>query len=98
MVAVNVTDLLPNLSLINSEDARMAISEHRELSRNFILRNLEDFMAGENKKCIGVLCESSLSKLCPRGLIYSRHINNIPYESDELFERLMPQLSNQDIA
>lgn len=76
----------------------MATSEHRELSRNFILRSLEDFMAGKNNKCIGVLCESSISKIFSGGLIYSRHINNIPYESDDLFEQLMPQLSNQDIV
>ncbi|WP_238485248.1 MULTISPECIES: hypothetical protein [Rahnella] len=76
----------------------MATSIHRELSRNFILANLESFMAGQNKKCIGVLCESSISKFFSGGLIYSRHTNNIPYESDDLFERLMPQLSNQDIA
>lgn len=97
MVAVNVTDLIPKVSLINSGEARMATSEHRELSRNFIWSNLDDFMAGKNKKCIGVLCESSISKVFSGGLIYSRHINNISYESDDLFERLMPQLSNQDI-
>lgn len=98
MVAVNVTDLLPRVSLINSEEVRIATSEHRELSRNFILRSLEDFMAGKSNKCIGVLCESSISKIFSGGLIYSRHINNIPYESDDLFEQLMPQLSNQDIV
>lgn len=98
MVAVNVTDLLSKSSSIVSEDPKMTTSEHRALLRNFILKNLESFNAGGNKKCIGVLCESSISNLVPGGLIYSRHITNVRYENDDLFERLMPQLSNQDIV
>lgn len=97
LVAVNVTDLLPKISPIHLEDIRLVTRVHRDLSRKFIMDNLEGFTAGNNNKCLGVMCESSISKFAPGGIYYSRHTDNLPYHHDALFERLAPQLSNQDI-
>ncbi|ATV43310.1 hypothetical protein [Pectobacterium brasiliense] len=99
MVAVNITDLLPEISIHPSDNMQMVISYHRDLVRRFILNNIEDFASGHKKKIIGVMCESSISKLIASGgVAFSRHTGNIPYGASIFFEQLAPQLSNQDIT
>ncbi|MFV8770661.1 hypothetical protein ACNSPB_25910 [Yersinia enterocolitica] len=98
MIAVNITDLLPKTSIHSSGDMQMVISYHRDMARRFALENVESFASGHKKKIIGVLCESSISKLIiSHGVAYSRHTGNIPYGESVFFEKLAPKLSNQDI-
>jgi hypothetical protein len=98
IIAVNITDLLPKTSIHPSDDMQMAISYHRGMAGRFALENVESFASGHKKKIIGVLCESSISKLIiSGGVAYSRHTGNIPYEKSIFFEKLAPKLSSQDL-
>lgn len=98
LIAVNITDLLPKTYIHPSDSMQKAINYHRGIAGRFALENVESFAFGHKKNIIGVLCESSISKLLISGEVaYSRHTGNIPYEKSVFFEQLAPKLSNQDI-
>jgi hypothetical protein len=103
LVAVNITDLLPKTNIFYPESARAATSIHRGASNNYVLSRIERFAAGQNKKCLGVMCESAmmhyLSEHAPNpGFCYSRHTEYLPYHESSLYKLLVQKISRQDIV
>jgi hypothetical protein len=99
LVAINITDLLPEISLMPLDNIQSVITFHRGVAKKFAFDNAESFGSGKKNKIIGVISESSISKLITTGgIAYSRHTGNIPYVESDFFEELAPKLSNQDIV
>ncbi|MCA0901467.1 hypothetical protein [Microbulbifer agarilyticus] len=102
LVAINVTDLLPQTKDLLPDLASAATEIHRGVSNKFTRENIGPLSEGMNKKCFGVMCESAKMHYLShssdiQGFTYSRHTDFLPYYEDELFRRLSAQLSNQDI-
>lgn len=102
LIAINVTDLLPDSNMLTPSSMQSGIAMHRAISQNFIRTNLDEIGSGSRGKSLGVMCVSEmmthlmLDSNVP-GLFYSRHTGFIPYTKSKLLETLAPKISNQDI-
>jgi hypothetical protein len=103
LVAVNITDLLPKTNMLYPDSLSAATAIHRGVSNNYVKTRLSQFVAGSNRKCFGVMVESSImnylsDKSMKNGFVYSRHTQYLPYTENLIFKRLATELSNQDIV
>lgn len=102
LIAINVTDLLPDSTILRPGSMQAGAAMHRAISNNFIRTNLEGIGSGSQGKSLGVMCVSEMmthllvDSNVP-GLFYSRHTEFIPYSQSRLLETLAPKISNQDI-
>ena len=103
LIAVNITDLLPKPLRMYPDKLAGSTIIHRGISINFVKNQAEQFYSGQSKKCLGVMCESSmmfyLSENSPQaGLIYSRHTDFLSYTNCNDLELIGAKISSQDIV
>ncbi|MEZ9627842.1 hypothetical protein [Aliivibrio fischeri] len=102
LVAINITDLLPYTLDLQPDSAASVTYIHRGVSNEFTSENLTSLAVGMNRKCLGVMCESSKMQYFSKdadiaGFSCSRHTDYVPYFATPLFKKLSKLLSNQDI-
>jgi len=102
LVAINVTDLLPKNNMFITGSVQESTDIHRNHSNSFIRKNLEQLSLGMQNKSLGLMCESAsmyyfLKESDQGGYTYSRHTEFLSYFDSPLFEKLVPELSSQDI-
>ena len=102
LVAVNITDLLPQTNRFYPDSMNASTAIHRGVSNNYVKNRMIKFTSGQNNKCYGVLCESAMMHYLSAeseipGFTYSRHTEYLGYLDSPVFESLSKKLSNQDI-
>lgn len=105
LVAVNITDVLPLSDYIIRSNDDVGSYEHKIRSEKIVRENYQKFLSGINKKCLGVMCESSMMNYIKKGsnkydglnFQCSRHTEYLFYSDNMLYKNLAPTLSNQDI-
>lgn len=102
LIAINVSELLPDTTSFHPSSFLAATRIHRGTSNQFCRSHFDKIRDGESDKCIGVMLESAkmfvLSEDASKGgFIYSRHAEFCGYSSSDLLSRLAPDLSNHDL-
>lgn len=108
LIAINITDLIPETNNLYPDSPNAGSIIHKFLMNNFLNSHTRSIFAGKSKHCVGVLCESSkvhyFSGRSPQqGLQYSRHTSFAPYEtpgslSYKIIESVAPKICNQNIT
>ncbi|WP_281184444.1 hypothetical protein [Trichlorobacter lovleyi] len=107
LVAINITDLIPETNNLLPDSPVAGTIIHKLLMNKFLDAHTSSIFDGKSKHCVGVLCESSrvhyFSKNSPQqGLQYSRHTSFAPYDapgslSYNMIESIAPKICNQNI-
>ncbi|MFT4850469.1 MAG: hypothetical protein ACI83B_003026 [Sediminicola sp.] len=103
LIAVNITDILPDTRMLYPETVNAVSQIHRMTSNKFVSDRLKDFSVETSKKCFGVMCESATMQYLNKesnitGFTYSRHTEFLPYSNSEVFKELAPKISSQDVT
>ena len=103
LIAVNITDMLPDTRMFFPDTVEAASHIHRKVSNKFVSDRLNDFSVKTSKKCFGLMCESAnmhytIKESNITGFVYSRHTDFLPFTNSKVFKELAPKISAQDIT
>lgn len=103
LVAVNVTDLIQNSSMLLPDSPQAAMECQQIIANAFLSKHSENLTPkSRSKRLLGIMIECSsiwhLSERSPIiGIPYTRHTNFITLAKSEILEPLGSRICNQDI-